>query len=106
MSVDGFITEKSKQLEFYIRGYWDAAITYHELQQFLWDTLEEWGTVENSAFVAYSHQERVFWHVFFVVQHTEEEDLKYEDQNPDLAFVLEFLNRNYLCPLDVVGMRP
>ncbi|MEM0909938.1 MAG: hypothetical protein AAGJ37_03130 [Pseudomonadota bacterium] len=106
MSVQAFINDKSKLVTHYVNGYWDSKITYDELQRFLWDTLEEWSEVDTKQFEAYTHQERIFWHIFQMLQQSENHMLSSEPICSEVECLLGYLNKEGLCPIDVVGMRP
>jgi len=106
VSVQAFINDKSKLVTNYVNGYWASQITYEELQRFLWDILEEWSEVDSKQFEAYTHQERIFWHIFQLLQQSEKEILLSEPIYSEVECLLGYLNKQGLCPIDVVGMRP
>ncbi|MFT6328475.1 MAG: hypothetical protein ACJAYN_000400 [Bermanella sp.] len=107
MLVQHFIDRKAKQLAFYMRSYWQDELPYAELECFLWDTFEEWSQVKNPQSQAYSHKERIFWHVLHQTHYWEEPLIRNDDCiKTQLLMCILCLEGQGLCPLDVVGIRP
>lgn len=107
LPVQIFIDHKSYQLVYYVQAYWSGRLPYKEVENFMWDTLEEWMQVKQRYSELYTHKERVFWHLFHQTQHVSERALKYDSILKDeIAICLEYLTNNRACPIDVVGMRP
>ena len=90
-----------------MNGFWYEKLPYKELENFMWDTLEEWSEVEHKDQELYTHKERIFWHLFhetqFVTPATLQNDKILKDE---ISICLEYLQNNRACPFDVVGMRP
>lgn len=107
LPVQSFIDHKSSQLVFYMQAYWHDNLPYKEVENFMWDTLEEWTLIEQKYDELYTHKERIFWHLFHQTQYVSATALKHDKiLKEEIAFCLEFLQNNRPCPLDVVGMRP
>ena len=107
LTVQSFINQKSTQLIYYMHAYWHDDMPYAELENFMWDSLEEWTQVDDSLHQLYSHKERIFWYLFHQTQFVSAEDLKHDLMlRHELEFCLRYLENNRLCPIDVVGMRP
>ncbi|WP_110427933.1 hypothetical protein [Glaciecola sp. KUL10] len=106
MNVREFIDNKSPQLSYYLRSYWQQELPYNELECFIWDTLEEWTQIENQATEAYSAKERIFWHVLQQAHYWQEYELTNEQIKPELEMCILHLEKDGLCPFAVVGIRP
>lgn len=90
-----------------MQAYWHEDLPYQEIENFMWDTLEEWTQVDYKHGELYSHKERVFWHLFHQTQYVSSKALKHDDLlKAEITFCMEYLQNNLACPLDVVGMRP
>jgi hypothetical protein len=61
--LEQFIQQKSKQIVYFLKGFWDDTIPYKELDFYVWDTLEEWIQLPNTSGSPYSGKEKVFWHL-------------------------------------------
>lgn len=107
MSVQSFIDKKCSQLSYYILAYWREDLPYAELENFMWDTLEEWAEIEYKEDQLYTHKERIFWHLLHQTQFVSAQMLK-EDKilKDEITLCLEYLKNDKPCPFDVVGIRP
>lgn len=107
MKVDVFINEKSRQLCFYLRGFWNHDIAYTELELFFWDILEEWSQVEYDLAQPYSSKERAFWHLLHQMHFWDVEKLMHDQEIIDeLQRCASYLEGHGTCPQDCVGIRP
>jgi hypothetical protein len=105
--VQHFIDRKARQLAFYMRSYWGKKLPYAELEYFLWDIIEEWSQVKNQQCQAYSHKERIFWHVLHQAQFWDEPVMQSDElSRTQLSMCVLYLEGDGYCPLDVVGIRP
>jgi len=105
--VQHFIDRKAQQLTFYMRSYWRHELPYSELECFLWDTFEEWSQIKNQRSQAYSHKERIFWHVLYQTHYWKEPLIRCDESiKTQLSMCILFLEGQGFCPLDVVGIRP
>lgn len=73
MSISQFIEEKSHQLCFYLRAFWQGTLNYQELNYFFWDTLEEWSLYRSDDLEPSTHKERVFWHLLHQIHYWRED---------------------------------
>ncbi|MCU8068635.1 hypothetical protein [Shewanella sp. SM32] len=62
MTATEFIDNKAHQLAFYGKAFLSEELDFHEVQLYLWDTLEEWQQL-NSTGEAQTETEKVFWHL-------------------------------------------
>ncbi|SIQ79613.1 hypothetical protein SAMN05421840_104158 [Shewanella morhuae] len=62
MRTTAFIDNKAPQLACYGKAFLSGELDFHEVQLYLWDTLEEWQQL-NSTGEAQSEIEKVFWHL-------------------------------------------
>lgn len=107
MQIVTFLEEKTQQLSFYLRAFWEQAIDYRELELFFWDTLEEWSQVSYPLDYPYSSQERVFWHVLHQMHFWGEEKLRHDVYLlAELSNCILFLEGRGHCPFDCIGIRP
>ncbi|MCE9677955.1 hypothetical protein LZP69_01940 [Shewanella sp. AS1] len=66
MTPNEFIDNKASQLALYGKAFLNDQVEFHEIQLYLWDTLEEWqafthlGDAQNDT---ESEVEKVFWHL-------------------------------------------
>lgn len=91
----------------YFHEYKEQRCSYDEICNFWWETLQEWTLVPNKHLQLYTHQERVFWYVFYQTQYvTEDALLKDSLESLEIENCLHYLETNKACPLDVVGYRP
>ena len=109
LTVKQFISQKTPQLTFYLKGLWNRTIPYNEVDLFFWDTLEEWTIVKMGPDEPYTQKERVFWHLMHQIHYWPEHKLlhdKYLREELDTCIhFLEDKTETYL-PLDCVGIRP
>jgi hypothetical protein len=107
VKLQHFIDEKSKQLAFFIRGFWEYRIPHREIELYFWDTLEEWTQVKSSDQEPYSQKERVFWHLLHQFHFWPEQKLISDPYlRSELATCLDYLEGAGQYPLDCVGIRP
>lgn len=107
MRVQSFIDKRSTQLVQIMHGFWHEKLPYRELENFMWDTLDEWSNLEQTQNQLYTHKERIFWHLFHETQYVSPATLQNDKTLiNEIAFCLEYLENEKACPLDVVGMRP
>ncbi len=105
--VQSFIDKKSSQLIFYLDGFWYENLPYKELENFMWDTLEEWTQVKSVHSQLYTHKERIFWHILHQSQFVSADSLQNDEiLKAEIRLCIEYLKNNGPCPFDVVGMRP
>ncbi|EGM70909.1 MULTISPECIES: hypothetical protein [Shewanella] len=62
MTVVEFIDNKAPQLALYGKAFLSDELDFHEVQLYLWDTLEEWQQLVPTG-EAQTETEKVFWHV-------------------------------------------
>ena len=107
MLVSEFVDKKAEQLAFYLEAYWRDSVAFKEMDSFIWDTLEEWSTLNDTDCQMYTHKERVFWHVIYQVQFVGGHSLRHDSTIRDeVQLYTLYLKGSSPCPLDVVGMRP
>jgi hypothetical protein len=107
MDITSFVDNKSRQLCYYIRAYWQGLISHKELELFFWDIMEEWTHIQANKQVPYSTQERVFWHLLHQIHYWPAEQLHTDmSLREDLEHCLKFLEGKGYCPFDCVGIRP
>lgn len=107
MNVKTFIDNKTKQLVFFVKGFWSRQIPHAEVELFFWDTLEEWAQVEARENEPITQKERVFWHMLHQMHYWSETKLM---QDPflrsELTTCLDYLEGEGSYPLDCIGIRP
>lgn len=107
MLVQSFIDKKCSQLTYYIQAFWQDELPYAELENFMWDTFEEWAELEHKQNQLYTHKERIFWHLLHQTQYVSAKSLREDNILKDeIDLCLHYLKTNRACPFDVVGMRP
>ncbi|MCV2884462.1 hypothetical protein OE749_07125 [Aestuariibacter sp. AA17] len=107
MNVQSFIKRKSKQLPFYVRGFWEQRIPYTEVDLYFWDTMEEWAQVIDKEHEPYSQKERVFWHLLHQLHYWPEQKLLNDPYLKDeLTTCIDYLEGEGEYPLDCIGIRP
>jgi hypothetical protein len=105
--VKQFIEQKKKQLSYYVREFANRRLPYSELDLFLWDTLEEWTQVTVKTNEPYSAVERVFWHLFHLLNYWSERHLLRDFYlKEELEICVEYLEGDGCIPIDCVGIRP
>ncbi|ABM26167.1 MULTISPECIES: hypothetical protein [Shewanella] len=62
MTATDFIDNKAPQLAVYGKAFLSDELEFHEVQLYLWDTLEEWQLL-NPTGDAQTETEKVFWHL-------------------------------------------
>ncbi|MCH1929307.1 hypothetical protein L9G16_03865 [Shewanella sp. A25] len=62
MTIEEFIDNKAPQLAMYGKAFLSNELEFHEVQLYLWDTLEEWQLLIPQS-EAQSETEKVFWHL-------------------------------------------
>lgn len=107
MYVEQFINEKIDQLIYYVKAVLKQQIHYTELELFIWDVLEEWGTLNVENEMPSNARERVFWHVLHELSlhsianlHT---NLFFKTE---IKTCIDFLDGIGSYPIDCVGWRP
>ena len=107
VNLTHFIDQKSKQLTFFVRGYWDRIIPYKEIDLFFWDTMEEWTQVQLLFNEPYSQKERVFWHLLHQLHFWPEQKLMHDPYlYTELLGCIDYLDGDGSYPMDCVGIRP
>lgn len=107
MTVDVFITEKAKQLCYYLRAFWQGDLPFSEMDLFFWDTMEEWSQVKDRQASPYSAKERVFWHLLHQTHFWPEDKLMYDTYLiEELTNCVLYLEEKGICPFDCIGVRP
>lgn len=107
MYISQFIEEKSGQLCFYLRAYWQGTLDYQELNYFFWDTLEEWSLYRCEGTEPYSHRERVFWYLLHQIHYWRDEQLMHDSiLRDELVQCVAFLEGESVYPMDCIGIRP
>ncbi|WP_371193676.1 hypothetical protein [Glaciecola sp. SC05] len=107
MLVSEFVDKKAEQLAFYLESYWEDGVAFKEMDNFIWDILEEWSTINNSHKQMYTHKERVFWHIIYQIQFVGGHSLRHDACIRDeIQLYTLYLKGGKPCPLDVIGMRP
>lgn len=105
--VNEFVDQKAKQLAFYLESYWQDGVAFKEMENFIWDILEEWSTIDDTDKQMYTHKERVFWHIIYQVQFVGGHSLRHDVAiRNEIQLYTHYLKEGKPCPLDVVGMRP
>lgn len=90
-----------------MHGFWYGNLPYKALEEFMWQTLEEWSAIQNKDSQIYTHKERIFWHLFHETQYVTPATLQNDNVlKKEIEFCLEYLQNEKACPLDVVGIRP
>jgi hypothetical protein len=109
ISVQGFVNIKTQQLAYFVRGFWNERILYHELDLYFWDTLEEWSQVSQGKNQPCSQRERVFWYLLHQLHFWPENSLLNDPEvRCDLNSCVTYLERRqaYPLPQNYVGARP
>lgn len=107
MLIEQFINQKIEQLLVYVQAVIDNNLHYTELDSFLLDTMEEWGSLKVTDDVPGNSKERVFWHLVHELCLHGSNNLK-----QDLFFLTEittcvdFLQGHGSYPIDCIGWRP
>ncbi|MFC3202476.1 hypothetical protein ACFOEW_11685 [Alteromonas oceani] len=107
MSISQFIEEKSRQLCFYLRAFWQGTLNYQELNYFFWDTLEEWSLYRSDDLEPSTHKERVFWHLLHQIHYWREDQLTDDEiLREELTHCVAYLKGESVYPMDCIGIRP
>jgi len=105
--VQNFIDKKSKQLAYFVRGFWAGKIPYSEVDLFFWDTMEEWEPIKSDESDPYSQKEIVFWHLLHQLHFWSEKKLHQDTYlRTELDTCLDYLEGEGRYPLDCIGIRP
>lgn len=107
MNVDFFISQKAKQLCFYLRAFWQGELPFAEMELFFWDTMEEWSQINDRMASPYSTKERVFWHLLHQTHFWPQDKLMYDTfLIEELTNCVLYLEEKGMCPFDCIGVRP
>jgi len=107
MIIEQFINEKITQMSVYVSAVINKNIHYTELDQFIIDTMEEWGSLNVTDETPNNAQERVFWHLIHEVSlhggQALQQDLFFKSE---MNTCLDFFNGIGSYPIDCIGWRP
>lgn len=103
-----FIKQKAQQLVFAVNQLMKQAIPFSEVHIIIWDILEEWSKLDTEDTDVMSEFERVFWHLFYIIQFEAECDLI---NNKHLRLSIDkcchfLINPTLSPPKNCVGVRP
>ena len=107
MIIEQFINEKTAQMSVYVSAVISKDIHYTELDQFIIDTMEEWGSLNVTDETPSNAQERVFWHLSHEISlhggQALQQDLFFKSE---MNTCLDFFNGIGSYPIDCIGWRP
>jgi len=103
-----FIKQKALQFVYFINQVLSSSVPFKEIQLFTWDILEEWSRLDIDDSTPISAYERVFWHVFYVIQSTDAQDIGQDSQiRKELSECCRYLQQpTNPVPKGCVGLRP
>ena len=108
MTPQLFVSQKSPQLVYFISHFLTHAVSFHEVQIFAWDILEEWNSIDCNKQQQPCDNESVFWHLLYLLQSENEDSLL---NDPALKTQLTkcsqyLIQDNSSVPSGCVGVRP
>ncbi len=105
--LEAFLEQKTNQLVFYLARYLRGQLAHREMHLFIWDTLEEWASMNISNKTPQSFREMVFWHLLYQLELCSETELKTDRKlRHQLQHCMGFLQGKAPVPADFVGIRP
>ncbi|GLP96802.1 hypothetical protein [Paraferrimonas sedimenticola] len=106
MTPEDFISNKAPQLAYYGQAAIERLLPESELQQYLWETLQEWAQYQFDG-QTNSKTERVFWHLLFELHQAEQvvEELCTESKK-HLLECCQYLSGSTDLPNGCIGVRP
>ena len=105
--TEQFINEKIEQLVYYLKAAIKHKVHYTELDTFIWDTLEEWATLNITDETPSNARERVFWHLIHELSLHSARNLDADLYlRSEVTTCIEFLDGHGSYPIDCIGWRP
>ncbi len=107
MIIEQFISEKSLQLNTYIKAVLNNTLHYTELDLFLNDLMSEWTLLLVEDETPHCARERVFWHLVHELSVHGSQALEHDMFfKSEVNTCLDFLDGIGSYPIDCIGWRP
>ncbi|NMP17892.1 hypothetical protein HII16_16275 [Thalassotalea sp. Y01] len=107
MYVESFINDKISQLVYYLQALLKNSVHYTEVDNFIWDCLEEWSQLNVTDDTPSSAKERVFWHLIHEIKLSSLVNLQKDlPLFAEIQTCLDFLTDRGSYPIHCVGWRP
>ncbi len=106
MTVIEFIDNKAPQLALYGKAFLSNELDFHEVQLYLWDTLEEWQLLAPTS-EAQTETEKVFWHLLHSFSKWPDWMIRGNQYlRKQIHDCCDFLSLGGQMPANCIGLRP